>query len=349
MGTVLQRRESDQAIRKVHAAVATAVGETLRSLLGKDVKVEAGDIVLGDAAEHRAGFTGQTVVVRCDLQKDYAGKTLRIAFEAAEASSDLGQALCSAVEGALVAVLGETIGLAPREQAVVKGGQDKDGVLGTDPLVALCFTLMVAAGPPASASASVLVDPASAEAWNGEALEWVEAGGKDAQAVLGEPGSGTCAPAKNLGVEELEAIPLAPIRGKLSAFLIDNDSLFAVRKSCRRVGFELDRRARTDIPNPAAHKDHVVVIEVPANEERRFDWSKRLKAYNESIRVVLLLHHPTRQRVLLGFMAKADALIGVPVQEELLSKKLESLLDVMLKAKDQQAPVPASDAPAKPA
>ena len=100
-----------------------------------------------------------------------------------------------------------------------------------------------------------------------------------------------------------------------------------------RVGFELDRRSKTEIPNPAAHKDAIVLLEIAAGEDRKFEWCKRLKAYHPSIRGVVVLHHASRQRVLQGFIAKADAILAYPMAERQLSAKLNALLQATAPAK----------------
>lgn len=362
------KKGNEQGIRKVFAVIASAMADTLRSLVNKELSVQPGEITLCPVDALLASFSLQTAVVRGAFDKDYAGKILRITISAndatalggtlmmtpehvieerrkkgtlegeeLEAFSEVGNVLCSGIDGALRSVVGQGIGVRLQDHGIVKPGLDLSGMLGEQPLVACACTLKFAAYPPATCY--VLVDLESATKWNGKPLEFQdEAVAKPAEEHAPEPAGekkATTAPA-----EDLESIPAAPIRAKLSAFLVDNEVVLTVRKSCRRVGLDLDRRSRTDIPNPAAHRDQLVIIEVPAGEERRFEWCKRLKAFHEGIKVVLLLHHPTRQRVLQGFMAKADALLGIPVAESLLSAKLTPIVEVMLKAKEQAPAAP---------
>ena len=115
-----------------------------------------------------------------------------------------------------------------------------------------------------------------------------------------------------------------------------------LRRSCRRVGFELRRHGRGEIPNPAAHRNEVVMIDVPPGEERRFDWCRRLKEISSTTKVVLLLHHPSRQRVTQAFLSKADAILGYPCDEPQLSQKLAALLP------SAPAPAPATPGDAAP-
>ncbi|MEE9125961.1 MAG: hypothetical protein V3U11_02370, partial [Planctomycetota bacterium] len=162
--------------------------------------------------------------------------------------------------------------------------------------------------------ALVVFDQRTAEELNGAPLE-----------VEGDAASGSAVPEHE---EEEEDIPEAPIRGQLAAFLAAPKSLRTVRRSCRRQGLELHRFSSTDIPNPAAHKDQLVLIEIPVGEDRRFDWAKRLKdRLDDDVTVVLLLHSPSRRRVVQGCMAKADTIVAWPCTEPQLSAKLDALLN----------------------
>ena len=125
---------------------------------------------------------------------------------------------------------------------------------------------------------------------------------------------------------EIEDIPEAPICGKLATYLFDQESLSTIRMSCRRVGLELEAHSRTDIPNPSAHRGHVVIIEIPPAEEKRFQWIARLKKHPHDINVVLLLQHPSRPQVVHGVATEADVILGVPFTEPQLSKKLAELV-----------------------
>lgn len=113
-----------------------------------------------------------------------------------------------------------------------------------------------------------------------------------------------------------------------------------LRRSCRRVGLELRRHGRGEIPNPAAHKNEIVLLDVPPGEDRRFDWCRRIKEISDSTKVVLLILHPSRQRVTQAFLSKADVILGFPCDEQQLSQKLASLVP------DAPPPAPAGDAPA---
>ena len=118
----------------------------------------------------------------------------------------------------------------------------------------------------------------------------------------------------------------APIRGTLSIFSSDITILKALRRSCRRVGLTFDRRSRNEIPNPSAHQDQIVLIEIGRGQEKRYEWCRRLKA-SGTTQVVLLLHDPTKYGVALGFKAQADLILGWPLKEQMISEKLSLLLE----------------------
>ena len=125
----------------------------------------------------------------------------------------------------------------------------------------------------------------------------------------------------------IKEIPQAPIRGKLSCYAIEEAVFDVVSASCRRIGLEIARRPAAEVPNPSVHKDEIVAVEVPIGDDRRFEWCKRLKSNQPTARVVMLMQHPSRPRVLQGLLAKADVIVGLPVEEPQLSEKLAGLLE----------------------
>ncbi len=125
-----------------------------------------------------------------------------------------------------------------------------------------------------------------------------------------------------------EDIEPAPIRGKLAAYVAHADVIKVVRRACRRVGLECDRRPSSEVPNPSAFEDTIVLIEIGPGDERRFDWCRRLKIAGSALQVVLLLKEPTRRSVALAFRAAADTVLGFPTRERQLSIRLEELLEL---------------------
>ena len=190
------------------------------------------------------------------------------------------------------------LGIAFHSHGTLAPGEDANEVLpGTD-LLSIGFSVKVAGS--SGATGALVVESAVAERLNGGPVTLSE---------------------------DVEDVPLAPIVGKLSSFLSNQSLLRDVRVACRRVGLELARHGRRDIPNPAAHRGEIVLLDVPPGEEHRFDWCARLKSYDDQTRVVLLLHYPSRSRVLRAFKARADAILGCPTSEAALAAKLQALID----------------------
>jgi hypothetical protein len=324
------------SLSKLFDAAARAVGESLRMLIHKPVNVSGGRLSLAAADEFAGSLPAPIAVVRGALDKDYRGKHVRMAFEAKEAAAIAGMlamapeeavadkrraglcgnedleafgevapVLCSSVESALRGSLPGETGVRFEDCSLVAGPQDAIP-LGEGQLAVFSFTLQLASFPPATAF--LLVDAETAARWNGGSLDLTDRSG-------GQPGD----------AEDAD-IPAAPVRGRLAVYVADPQIGPTVRKSCRRVGLEFDRRGRAEVPNPAGHRDDVVLIEVPVGDERRFGWCRRIKSFCEQTRVVLLIQHPSRTRVVEGIKAGADAILGWPVSERLLSQKLASLL-----------------------
>jgi hypothetical protein len=231
--------------------------------------------------------------------------------EDVEAFREVSNLLCAGYDGVLQKALPGT-GIKLQDTGVVKPGSDTARLLPEGEL--LCFRFQIAIADYPATGGCLLLDRASAEKWN-----------KAPVTFAAPPGEGD--PARTGAVEDDDAIPQAPIRGVLNAFLSHPDLMPLVRQSCRRMGLEMRRWSRTDIPNPAAHRGEIVLIDVPLGDERRFDWCKRIKGFESNVRVVLLIHRPSRARVVQGFLSDADVLIGLPADETMLSQKLTGLLE----------------------
>jgi CheY-like chemotaxis protein len=170
---------------------------------------------------------------------------------------------------------------------------------------------------------ALAIDVATAEAWNKTPLEFNSGEATAAPAAAGPATAGTSIKQDDDG---LESIPAAPIRGTLAAFVLQPEVLKTLRRSCRRVGLDIRRHGRGEIPNPAAHRNEIVLLDVAPGEDRRFDWCRRIKELSDTTKVVLLIHHPSRQRVTQAFLSRADAILGFPCDELQLSQKLGSLV-----------------------
>lgn len=310
----------------------------MRTLLRKQVEVTPGVLSATTPQQFAATQGACVAVVRGALDKDFAGKTLRFVCDAAEATTlasallmrpddvtaqkrskgtlegeeleafaEIANALCSGIATVLGARIDGQIGLRQQDHATLDPGAADTTVLGTEPLYAMAMTIAVDKLP--ATSASILVDRATAERWNGGPVRLA------ADAAQGGPEG------------EEDDGPAAPIRGRLAAFLVDNTTTVLLRRGCRRVGLDFDRRPRGDVPNPPALKDSIVLIEIAPNEERRFDWCRRIKTLRPHTKVVLLLAVPSRPHVLQAARVGADVVLGHPVSLQLLMAKLNALLD----------------------
>jgi len=353
---------TNRKLQQLLTAIVNAMRETIQSIVDRELSVRAGRFDLVEPAHFGRSLTEFTAVVRGTLDKDFAGKTLRIAIplkdavtlaglmmltaedvieenrasetlegEDLEAFTEVGNMLCSAIDGALRQAISRPIGARVQDAVLFAPGNDKEGLLGAEPAIVLPFQVKIGAYP--ETTFHLLIDRETAERWNGGSLEMDESG----QPTGDEDPSDAAVKQRLLpGDVPFDEIPEGEIRGKLAAYLHQPELYDVVRRSCRRVGLEVERHGRTAIPNPAAHKDQIVVMDVPPGEDRRFSWASRLKGYEANTAVVLIVQHPSKSRVLQGFLAKADAIVGWPLPEIVLSNKLTELLDQLLGDDDDE-------------
>lgn len=321
--------------------LTSSIGEGLGSLVGREIVVRPGEPEVHEADAFQAALPRAVTVSRGAMDRTYDGKTLYAVLELPDAVAMAGLLMMTPEDvvnerrssGALTdddaTAFGElgTVMFAGfanvlreriencevryQDYVVARPGEATD-TFGTGTLVAFAFRLKLGEYP--ESRGYVVLDAATAEAWNKGPLTIV-AEGKAARA-----GGRT-------DEETLESIPAAPIRGTLAAFVMQPEVFRTLRLSCRRVGLDLRRHGRGEIPNPAAHRNEIVLMDVPPGEDRRFDWCRRIKELSDSTRVVLLIHHPSRHRVMQAFMARADAILGYPCEEPQLSQKLGAMLD----------------------
>lgn len=349
MTTNTLKQGSGKELKRLFALLAATIGETLGSLVAREIVVKPGEAEVKDVEALLASLPRPCAVARGSLDKAFAGRSLHALIEVpdaiamagllmmtaediitarrqkgalvgedAEAFGELGNVLCSGLAGVLREQVAD-VDLRYQDHGLVEPGVDTSGILGSEMLMVFEFRVKVG-GYPESTGALVL-DFATAEAWNKAPLELVAS---DAPAATAGSATG---PAAARGDDDgLESIPAAPVRGTLAAFVLLPEVFRMLRRSCRRVGFELRRHGRAEIPNPAAHRGELVLIDVPAGEDRRFDWCRRIKEFSDSTKVVLVIHHPSRQRVTQAFLSRADAILGFPCDELQLAQKLTTLL-----------------------
>lgn len=353
MTTSTLNQGTGKELRKLCAKLAESIRETLGSLVGRELVVQVQDLCITDAEELQQQLTRPSAVVRGALDKDYAGKTFctlidvadacamaghlmmtpdnvieqrrqagKLEGEDKEAFGELANVLCSGLSTALRAAI-TNVDIRLQDHGVLTPASDAFALLPQGPVVASRLKLKVDGYP--ESIAWLVVDRPTAEAWNKGVLDDTPAA---AAAAPVAPAAPTAAESAAKGEEDLEDIPAAPVKGVLHAYLAAPELLRVLRRACRRVGFDLRRHGRAEVPNPAAHKGEVVLLDVPPGEDRRIDWGKRLKDFpGSNIKVVLLLHRPSRQRVTMAFRSQAEVILGVPVDEAALCGKLSSLLE----------------------
>ena len=291
MTSAALKQGTAKELRKLFAMLAGSMGETLGSLVNKPITVRPAEPTVVDVDAYVAALPKAAAVARGALDKGYAGKkfvalvevpdaiamagllmmtpdhvieqrraTGVLEGEDAEAFGELGNVLYSGLGNVLREQVGN-VDIRFQDHGVVKPGLDKDGVLGVGNLVVFPFALKV--GNLAETQGALAIDFETAEAWNKAPLESAAAGADAAAAEAQKE----AAAARAADEEGLESIPQAEIRGALAAFLADTDVHRLLRKSCRRVGLELRRHGRGEIPNPAAHRNEIVLLDVPFDDD----------------------------------------------------------------------------------
>ncbi len=348
MPVTILSQGTGKELRKLFARLASALSETVGSLIARELLVQPIEVATTDTESLLAALDKPHAVVRGALDKDFAGKTLFALIPVADACSmagllmmtpdevieqhrtrgtlegedleafgEIGNVLCSGFGNVLREVIAN-VDLRLQDHGMVKPGLDANGLLPVEPIVGCKLRIRV--GTFEEAHAWLVLDRATAEAWNKGPFD--ETAAPAAAAAAEAPKPDLAAPAE----EDLDDIPAAPIRGVLNAYLAAPETVRLLRRSCRRVGLDLRRHNRAEIPNPAAHRGEIVLMDVPLGEERRFDWCKRIKEYGSGTKVVLLLHRPSRARVTQAFLSQADIILGLPIDEAPLSQKLTGLL-----------------------
>lgn len=337
------KQGTDTELRSLLGTAVATIGETLSSLVGRDIEVTSGELHLQEVDAIVAGLPRTVAAARGAMDKGYAGKSLLTLIELPDAIAMAGLLMMTPddviserrkskqLEGEDIEAFGElgnllysgfsnvlrekvdNFDLRMQDHGLVEPGKDSEGILGTGTLVTFGFRMKVGEFP--ESQGLIAIDTDTAERWNQGPLEASSSEVKDA-------GIDVAARSEDASFDNISA---APICGVLSAFVIQNDVFRTLRLSCRRVGLEIRRHGRGEIPNPAAHRNQIVLLDVPPGEERRFDWCHRIKELSESTKVVLLIHHASRARVTQAFLSRADAILGFPCDEQQLSQKLEQL------------------------
>lgn len=342
----MARAPRKHTLKPLLEACCCSIGESLGSLVDKKVEVEPKGLAATTPSDIAARLRSTTVIVRGRLDKEFDGKTLRFLCQAAEATTLAGalmmtddevvlqrrqsglieneeleafvqvaKALCSGFDSVLRQRLLASTGLQLQDHATLSPAATDISVLGEEPLYEMSLSIRVDGHP--ATKASILIDRDTGDRWNGGPVEFTPG----AAGPLADDGGAAD------GASEEDDGPDAPIRGRLAAFLVDGHTTPILRRVCRRIGLELDKRPRGEVPNPAANRDAVVFIEVPPSDDRRFDWCRRIKTFRSETKVALLLVLPSRHQVLQAARAGADVVLGHPLSKEHLAAKLNALLE----------------------
>ncbi|HEX6812189.1 MAG TPA: hypothetical protein VF384_11240 [Planctomycetota bacterium] len=341
MSVTTLKKGTAEELTRLFARLSASIGTSMGPLVGRHIAIEALEPEMLDATAFAAGLHKPCVLARGLMERGYAGKLLYVLFELPEAVAMVGHLMMAPDEiiaerrskatlgsddsqafgelgnvlfAGLASVLRDQLGnvdVHMQDHGVVGPGHDKS-LFGSEPLAAFPFRLRV--GDHAESVGYLAVDRATAEAWNKAPLELGPAPARGAASAAAKDDEG------------FDNIPAAPIRGTIAAFVMHPEVFPTLRRSCRRVGFDLRRHGLGEIPNPAAHRNEVVLLDVPPGEDRRFDWCRRIKELSSTTRVVLLIHQPSRQRVVMAFMSQADVILGFPCDETDLSLKLGTIL-----------------------
>lgn len=328
MQTITRLPRTDQLAARL-ATITTAGATTLADLAGRAVRVETdsfatrtGEQLLERVAEPilmlRAEVTGQHgsigfLVGRRDaitwaclarpnapdhdvLRRRHAAVLER---RDVDALHDVGWLLGDRGDRVLRQMTGERAGLAFREVAALTPQSRAQLLPPSREHGVLALRIAFAGLPPTELT--VIADPA--------ACDVLDTGDHALRAVPAE-----------------RAVPAAQPKGPMVRAFLDGASTFpAVLAACGRLGVELEGHAATTAPNPSAIRDGIVVLELPPGERQHLEWCARLKQASPEVQVAMLVHQPTRARVLQAFEARADAVIAWPAEPLEIAIRLRNL------------------------
>lgn len=337
---------SDKALSRLVQTALQAVSENLGSLIGKPISLEIGELTFLNTDMFVSDRKGEFVLLSGDLEKDYQGTVhadmglteaitlssymmmvpddvveqnrITEAFpeDAQETFGEVGNILFSSLDEALRSQAPGDVSIRVKDQERYRLPGRSPESFTEGPFVQYPFTCKIAEHP--EALGALLLPLEAAEKINGEPLNFGEEVATLRAQALRQLEQGP--------EDEIEDIEPAPIQARLTTYVQDNTLLKKIRKSCRRVGLELEKRPKTEVPNPSAHQDKIVLIEIGRGDLKRFEWCRRLKESGQ-IRVVIMLMDPTDYHVVLAFKAGADLIMGWPIHERRLSSKLASFFE----------------------
>ncbi|HHI78709.1 MAG TPA: hypothetical protein ENK02_01875 [Planctomycetes bacterium] len=333
---------SDSKITEIAKTSLQAIATNIQSLVDKDVRLSTSTPTIVNN-EHLQQIINEKVThLHGDLEKDYEGRiSILFSWPASITLSSLLRMIPEEVVGQsrktgtwteeddeafgevgniLFSALDETLRSSAKGKVNIRlGGFDKLDFMAEDPDILgedtyLLYPFSCTIGEYPEDKGFLLIPLDTAEKLNGSAI-------------------GFHSP-DEIEEDDDEVFEDAPIRGHLSVYATNPEILRTLRTSCRRVGLVFDKRPKAEVPNPAAHRDHIIILEIGKGQEKRFDWCKRLKSADVNLKVAIVLLQPTKMGVVLAYKAQADAILGWPAREKEISKKLASFLDAKVSQSD---------------
>lgn len=351
MSQVVVKQRNDVALRKVIDDMVASLGEALRSFVNQPITMSPdSDLQCVDLEEWRETWTESRSVIRGALDGmdeehsmvlvldtadaitlcghlmlasseviESARQAMTLGSEYNDAFGELGNLLCSTISALIRQRIDPGSGLRIREFATVSSTSGSGSSLGEGARLVYGVNLQIGGHP--AARMHLVMDYEVGQTWNDGIPLFVFYEGDADELDASDDQHGEHA---STG----DDVPLIYRRTKLSAFVTSLETAAMIRESCRKIGLEVQRHARTDVPNPAAHTGDIVLIEIPVGEERRFDWAKRLRQYHRDVPVVLLVHEPSRPRVVQGLLTRANVILAWPSKEAQLRAKIEPLIEI---------------------
>jgi hypothetical protein len=344
--TVVKQR-NDIALRSVIDTIMATLVDSLGSVVVQPIiATPAGEITCVDRDEWLESISNSRVVVRGQLGGPHEGHSLHIVFDIVDAITlsdhmmltsdevvdadrdaltfeqehhesfaEVSNIVCSGINTMMRREVGPREGLRVSEFATIRPNYDPSQVLGRGAALVCDFNLRIGNYP--ETQIVVVIDHEVAQAWNGETPLFVfgdDLTSSDEMAHEGLGATGTIAEKSR--------------RTTLSTFTTSPELAALIQKCGQVLDLKIQRHARTDIPNPAAHRDEIVLIEIPVGEEKRFEWARRLKQYHRDLPLALLIHEPSRPRVVQGLLTRANVILAWPSGESQLLAKLEPLIEI---------------------
>ncbi len=294
-----------------------AVDETLPAMVGQVSKDYDGIISLLFNLADAATLSCLLRMVAPEVVEERR-EGLQYGEEDREAFGEVGNILFSAVDEVFRKNLPKAVAFRLVNAVELEPGGDGEGILPEGELFLVRLAIKV--GDFEEGEAYLVLSQLLAEALNGGPLD-------------GKGGDG------QEKAEEDDALP-EEMEGNLVVFGTTEALGKLAREAGEKVGLQVDVRPPGEVPNPATLKDCLVLLEIPDEEEKYFQWCRRLKKADPDVPILAALGWPTKRNVLLAFKAGADQILGLPCSPTDLLRKVWKIL------KDRQEETTPEEAPA---